>query len=564
MNNNRPRAGAVCCEKCKVRIPKNRPMLKCDICECIKHFKCNGLTKNEAFEIIEGRYHWTCQDCSYNILPINAVPEAETYKCHVCSKKINSSTAIVTCNLCDGKCHKKCSAGTLGCLKCCSDTIPGFGQNTINEIFNTNILNKTPVFNPYNCDHPINQIGIRETAEVEQMSLKAASEVLTHCEYITLKQLPSHCNGSPRIFSLNIRSLIKNIDNLRENATILQNKCDIICLCETNLKFHKLPNGVDDVCLAGFHEPIIQGPYHKSGKGGGLAIYINTQFCDKNSFNKLDLKCVIDIMNEHDSNPPGEFLFVKIGIKTNKNRQTKNIIIGNIYRSPSSNYPKFIDKLDKHLTKLDRHKNKIIHLVGDFNVDLTKYDTDLHCHELINKMSEHSFSQIISLPTRVTDHSATIIDHIYCNHVNVVSKSFVVTLDLSDHLGTYVQFSAGPNFLLSNGTSSATDDPPSEITNFRKFNATNMEKFENSISNESWEPVFNENSADEKYEKFVEIYNRHYDKAFVLNTSRRKMKEKILNLGYFLGWRMHVNAKIRHTMPKLYHQVPKIAQNTKN
>ena len=103
--------------------------------------------------------------------------------------------------------------------------------------------------------------------------------------------------------------------------------------------------------------------------------------------------------------------------------------------------------------------------------------------------------------------------------------------------------------------SSGNDNSPTEIINFRKFNATNMEKFENSISNESWEPVSIKNSADEKYEKFVDIYNKHYDKAFVLNTSRRKNERKILNLGYFLGWRMRVPAQIKHTTSKLPHQV---------
>ena len=122
------------------------------------------------------------------------------------------------------------------------------------------------------------------------------------------------------------------------------------------------------------------------------------------------------------------------------------MIVGNIYRSPSSNHAKFIDRLDSYLTKLERHKNKIIHLVGDFNVDLANYDNDFHCHELINKMAEHNFAQLISLPTRVTDHTSTIIDHVYSNQVHTLLMSRVVTLDISDHLGTYVQFTADLNF----------------------------------------------------------------------------------------------------------------------
>ena len=104
MTNKQKRA--IRCDKCNVRIPKNRPMLKCDICDYIKHFKCNGLTKNEAFEIIERSGHWTCQECMLKILPINAMPEPHVYKCHVCSKIINSTTARVVCTLCNHLCHK--------------------------------------------------------------------------------------------------------------------------------------------------------------------------------------------------------------------------------------------------------------------------------------------------------------------------------------------------------------------------------------------------------------------------------------------------------------------------
>ena len=98
-------------------------------------------------------------------------------------------------------------------------------------------------------------------------------------------------------------------------------------------------------------------------------------------------------------------------------------------------------------------------------------------------------------------------------------------MDLSDHLGTYVQFYADTNFILDKaGRESGA--PLNEFVNFRLFNATNMEKFEELVGNESWEPVFNSISADEKYNKFTNIYNTHYDKAFVLKTTRRKNERK--------------------------------------
>lgn len=108
--------------------------------------------------------------------------------------------------------------------------------------------------------------------------------------------------------------------------------------------------------------------------------------------------------------------------------------------------------------------------------------------------------------------------------MHTLIKSCVITLDLSDHLGTYVQFSAEPNFV--QGNEGRNSDPQNEITNFRKFNAVNMGQFEELVSDETWNPVFNTTSANEKYEKFVEMYNNHYDKAFDLKTSRRKNERK--------------------------------------
>ena len=121
-------------------------------------------------------------------------------------------------------------------------------------------------------------------------------------------------------------------------------------------------------------------------------------------------------------------------------------------------------------------------------------------------MAEHHFAQIILLPTRVTDHTSTIIDHIYSNQVHSLITSRVVTLDISHHLGTYVQFCADPNFVQENTTENA--DPLTEFINFRKFNVANMEKFADYINDETWSAVDDVTSADEKYQKFEEIYTK--------------------------------------------------------
>ena len=137
------------CEKCDVRIPKNRPKLKCSHCDIIKHYKCNNLTKKEATDIVENFPLWTCPDCLLNSLPVNApditnvIPET----CPACRTKIKPSSVGATCVWCDFRCHKACTKGSLGCNKCCTNNIPGFNCYA-HELFDANYLDARPLFNP--------------------------------------------------------------------------------------------------------------------------------------------------------------------------------------------------------------------------------------------------------------------------------------------------------------------------------------------------------------------------------------------------------------------------------
>ena len=313
------------CTKCNVRIPKNRPQLKCSICNNIKHFKCVGLTKREAFEIIENQPLWTCQDCIMSILPLNLVLgiKSKLVNCNACSKKIGQSTVIAKCSWCNLRCHKDCVNGDLGCIRCCNNIIPGYNYFA-HDLYGESYLKDTPLFNPWDQEHLINQLGLKSHIQAEEITHNEISSQISQCKYTTLKNLPSKCDGNPRILSLNIRCLFKGIDNLRENALILEEKCDILCLCETNLKRERLPNDLNDVIIEGFHRPeLFQDPYRNSGKGGGLVIYVNKKFCEGDAITELEF---INTSTKPEPDPPGEFLFAKIGLKL-KDANNKNTII---------------------------------------------------------------------------------------------------------------------------------------------------------------------------------------------------------------------------------------------
>ena len=73
------------------------------------------------------------------------------------------------------------------------------------------------------------------------------------------------------------------------------------------------------------------------GKGGGLAIYVTTRVCaDEENIKEFD-------PNPEPENSCGEFQFVKI---LNCKNYNKTIVLGNIYRSPSSKPDAFKDLMN--------------------------------------------------------------------------------------------------------------------------------------------------------------------------------------------------------------------------
>ena len=157
-------------------------MLTCTICNLPKHYKCEGLSKAIASEILQHNnesYHWACHGCF--ILPTyNYIDDPRpTYFNHpkslmlcdpVCKICLNSCSSFLNnyakCIWCDKICHKKCINGQLGCLPCCIELIPGFQCNS-NILFDQQISLKSEMYDPYDRSSLINQIGDKISSEEE-------------------------------------------------------------------------------------------------------------------------------------------------------------------------------------------------------------------------------------------------------------------------------------------------------------------------------------------------------------------------------------------------------------
>ena len=119
---------------------------------------------------------------------------------------------------------------------------------------------------------------------------------------------------------------------------------------------------------------------------------------------------------------------------------TKDIIIGNIYRPPYDNNCKeninsFTTELDSILSSFDTSTNDLI-VTGDFNINLLQVNmcNKEHYGNFLDLMLGHSLFPKITLPTRTAENSCSLIDNIFAtlspNYVS--SQAGIIYSRISD------------------------------------------------------------------------------------------------------------------------------------
>ena len=85
-----------------------------------------------------------------------------------------------------------------------------------------------------------------------------------------------------------------------------------------------------------------------------------------------------------------------------------------------------------------------IYIMGDFNINLLHAKTSCYAQDFLHSLQSFSFMPTIDKPTRVCNYSATLIDNILTNKVDVEITSGNIISDISDH---YSQFCISHNFI---------------------------------------------------------------------------------------------------------------------
>ena len=93
-----------------------------------------------------------------------------------------------------------------------------------------------------------------------------------------------------------------------------------------------------------------------------------------------------------------------------------DIVCGVIYRHPNGDIQNFMEYLNKITDKIHR-EHKYCIMMGDFNLDLLKFESHQDTDNFLNTLNLFCFQPFILKPTRITDHSSTctLIDNIFFN-----------------------------------------------------------------------------------------------------------------------------------------------------
>lgn len=216
---------------------------------------------------------------------------------------------------------------------------------------------------------------------------------------------------------INARSLRKNHDEINALLHSFKSSFSLVCISETWLT-------LEDQNLFGLQGYLSEYCNRTSSSHGGAAIFISPTLPYKR---RSDLHIVVDSCES-------------VWIELDKPSSTGKLIIGTIYRSPSSSISEFFSSLYAVLETLSCERKNVV-IVGDLNIDLLE-DTSNRI-EYANCYQGFGYESLITLPTRcIPGRSSTLIDHVLSNFLSP-EHSGVLKVNITDH---YPVFFSCKNF----------------------------------------------------------------------------------------------------------------------
>ena len=298
--------------------------------------------------------------------------------------------------------------------------------------------------------------------------------------------------------NLNISSLQAHFDELNDFLTRFSNPPSIILLSETRINVNPCIN----INIPGYTFEHLPSP----AKAGGVGAYLSTDLI------------YTEIESLHLQVRDCEDLWFEVEFPGKQNKY----IIAVIYRHPCNNTNAFSAALDEKMQFLNTNLAKKALLFGDMNYDLSlKHRYVSPISDYVNVCKSNAFFNLVSIPTRVTPNSQTIIDHILTNDSESILTPGVILYKISDHNAISCNI-ASPRFNNSKTNSSFM---------FRNTKSINRENFYKDLDS-SLAPLVYElthssvtrESLDDSFSKLVQTLSKVIEKHAPLQKASRKQK----------------------------------------
>nr|CAH7756127.1 unnamed protein product [Callosobruchus chinensis] len=177
------------------------------------------------------------------------------------------------------------------------------------------------------------------------------------------------------------------------------------------------------------------------------------------------------------------------------------ILLGIIYRPPHGNLVEAVNLLDRTLSNIIPLYDHVL-VLGDFNVNFLVVNQVSHC------FSSYNLHQLLSEPTRITEHSATLLDPIFLNCVEKCLKVGTLSAEtFSDHLVVYCHISM------------KNKKPQPKTISHRDFKNFDYNSFTEDLFNVDWINIVYIPDVEDKIEYLVNNIKWLFDKHAPLKTS---------------------------------------------
>ena len=183
----------------------------------------------------------------------------------------------------------------------------------------------------------------------------------------------------------------------------------------------------------------------------------------------------------------------------------KNITVGTVFRPPGTYLDKFHRRMQEIIIKIQK-ENKKCYIMGDYNINLMNYDVHAPTAEFTDMMYAISFVPLINRPTRITESSATLIDNIFNNYFDGLTKGIqcILVTDINDHF---------PVVYINDESKKQEKEV---IVMERIHSSENKNLFYKALSNMEWNSIYVNNDTQgaftEFHNKLTTEYNRYFQK----------------------------------------------------